>query len=89
VLCAGCRVAICVKTDETLTGCLGWNKSIEEPDFIYHCPYCARVLNTISLVCVVLFPGGPAQLNPVSSASSTRGVCGIRTRSCSDMTHPC
>jgi hypothetical protein len=52
VLCAGCRVAICVKTRYTLSGCVEWHGSIEHVDFIYYCPYCGRTLKMISPVCV-------------------------------------
>jgi len=57
VLCAGCRVAICVKTHESLNGCLEWDVSIESPDFVYYCPYCARTLDEITPVCVVWLSG--------------------------------
>ena len=87
MLCAECRVAICVKTDESLNGCLKWDKSIEMPDFVYHCPYCARKLNTISPVCAVWLLVDPVQLTPASSGSLIRVSCEIRGRFCSDMTH--
>ena len=51
VLCAGCRVAICVRMYETLTGCIVWDSEIEDNDFVYHCPYCAwGKMGTISPV---------------------------------------
>ena len=50
VLCAGCRIGLCVRTKESPTGCLRWEGCIEDPDFIYYCPYCAWTMDTISSV---------------------------------------
>ena len=40
VLCNGCRVAICVKSRNTLVGCLEWDAIINDEDFIFFCPFC-------------------------------------------------
>ena len=88
VLCVGCRVAICVKTHETLNGCLEWDLCLEEPDFVYYCPYCARASESLSPVCMVWPTSQPAWLTCASSVSPTREACGRRGMSYSDMTHP-
>lgn len=53
MLCAGCRVGICVKSIDTMAGCLEWDALIEEPDFIYYCIYCARTLDLVTPVCAL------------------------------------
>ena len=42
VLCAGCRVGICLSSTDHPTGCLEWNPSVDNPDLVFHCPYCAK-----------------------------------------------
>jgi hypothetical protein len=53
VLCVECRVGICVKTWDTLSGCLEWHELIEDDKLIYYCPWCAWRLKRKSLVCTV------------------------------------
>ena len=51
VLCSHCRVSICVKTLDTISGCVAWESRIEDPDFVYVCPWCARKSQERSPVC--------------------------------------
>jgi hypothetical protein len=53
---AGCRVAICVKTNETLQGCLVWDKAIHKDSFVYCCPYYGWTLKEKGPVCAVQLP---------------------------------
>jgi hypothetical protein len=53
VLCVGCRVAVCVKTDDTQRGCLAWHESITLETFVYYCPYCGWSLQQRSPVCAI------------------------------------
>ena len=41
VLCAGCRVGVCVTPPGLSTGCLFWGPSIDDDDFVFYCPICA------------------------------------------------
>lgn len=41
VLCSGCRVAVCVKSRDTIYGCLRWSAEIETDDFVFYCQYCS------------------------------------------------
>ena len=61
---------------------------LEEPNFIYYCPYCAWASECLSLVCMVWPPSQPAWLTCASFISLTREACGRRGTSYSDMTHP-
>ena len=45
VLCAGCRVGICAANEHSPTACLAWSLEIQNPDFVYYCPYCAAKAN--------------------------------------------
>jgi len=43
VLCAGCRVSICMRSQQVLeSACLEWDEMITRPDFIFYCPYCCH-----------------------------------------------
>jgi hypothetical protein len=53
VLCAGCRVGICTTTATVLTGCMNWSAIIEEDDFVFFCPFCARSKKVACQVCPV------------------------------------
>jgi predicted amidophosphoribosyltransferase len=53
VLCAGCRVGVCCATIESDSGCAKWSEHIENEDFVYYCPYCARDLKVANQVCHV------------------------------------
>ena len=41
VLCAGCRVGVCVTNADSPSGCMLWNPMIESPQFVFLCPYCS------------------------------------------------
>ena len=41
VLCAGCRVGVCVAGRGTSGGCFEYNPRIQSQDFVFYCPYCA------------------------------------------------
>ena len=53
VLCSRCRVSICVKSQETSVGCAKWDPIIEDPTFIYICPWCATQSTGLSMVCAM------------------------------------
>jgi hypothetical protein len=40
VLCTGCQVGLCLKTVETLTGCLEWSAAVDDRTFVYYCHFC-------------------------------------------------
>ena len=42
LLCAGCRVALCSADVGSTRGCVPWDASMDRPDFIFICPYCAK-----------------------------------------------
>jgi hypothetical protein len=43
VLCTGCRVGICVRSQQVLeSACLEWDEMITRPDFVFYCPYCCH-----------------------------------------------
>jgi len=42
LLCAGCRVGVCVTSPVSHIGCAVWHPGIHNNDFVYHCPWCAR-----------------------------------------------
>ena len=42
LLCAGCRVALCSADLGSTRGCVPWDVSMDGPDFIFICPYCAE-----------------------------------------------
>ena len=53
VLCASCRIGLCVRTKDSPTGCLQWDGRIDDDDFIYHCPWCTWNTDKISPVCPI------------------------------------
>jgi hypothetical protein len=42
LLCATCRVGICVRTQGTTGGCLKWDRRMMSPDLIFYCMFCTR-----------------------------------------------
>jgi hypothetical protein len=50
LLCAGCRVSICVSIPDYFDGCHVWDPIIDEDNFIYFCPYCLQKKKQPSLV---------------------------------------
>jgi len=44
LLCAGCRVGMCFKEDQTQGGCLEFDEAMEGKDFVFYCLFCCRKL---------------------------------------------
>ena len=42
LLCASCRVGICVRVRGSTGGCLMWDKKMKDPDLVFHCLFCIR-----------------------------------------------
>ena len=40
VLCAGCRVSICLSDIEVGSVCINWDPIVEDSGFIFYCPFC-------------------------------------------------
>ena len=53
VLCNGCRVSICLKTHETVYGCLQWKPEIDDDRFTFYCIFCVMADR---YECSVCFP---------------------------------
>ena len=68
ILCAGCRVAVCSGGAISEIGCLKWEPFIEDPEFIYYCPFCVSSMQGKTRVCDLL-----------SSATVTWGICNTLT----------
>ena len=52
ILCAGCRVTVCMSTMGTGIGCVHWDGSVNDEDFVYICPYCAFAQRVSTTVCL-------------------------------------
>lgn len=48
LLCAGCRMGICVQDlDSVHTGCLKPSPAVQKDDFVFFCPFCCRRNKTV------------------------------------------
>jgi len=43
LLCAACRVGICVRTQSTTGGCLVWDERMLSPDLVFYCLFCTQM----------------------------------------------
>lgn len=86
VLCGSCRVGICVKLEDSAVGCLRWDPLIEDPKFIYTCPWCAAGTAELSQVCATQSGNTPPDLSIPSCICSMVGPYQTRGTSSSDMT---
>ncbi|KAF9643093.1 hypothetical protein BDM02DRAFT_3132661 [Thelephora ganbajun] len=47
LLCAGCRVSMCIQDKDQLDmGCLMWSHLFRKPNLVFYCPFCARKNST-------------------------------------------
>jgi len=60
VLCAGCRVCVCITTSTSKIACLLWAECVEDPDFIFHCHFCCARMKTACKVHITMDQGAAA-----------------------------
>lgn len=53
ILCAGCRVGLCMTLEGSKLGCLRWDKAVRKDDFVFYCPYCCSSMKKAFQVCVI------------------------------------
>lgn len=49
LLCATCRVGVCMTSLGVSTGCIKWDSVVNEDTFIYHCPFCPASRQCVQL----------------------------------------
>lgn len=70
ILCAGCRVGICATSPDSPSGCLTWKPIVEDPKFIFYCPWCSKGRKYKLLVCTpTLFLAQSVNLASVASSA--------------------